>query len=125
MHLKVFVKLKKPLKTLKTLSSGQKKPQKNQKNPKKPKKTQKTQKKTKKPKKTHWAGWSRVRILVGPPFAWSARPLSNEEKTWRALPYNRESIMVTYCSCSKRRIEKGDRGKKYYFCRYCILDILS
>jgi hypothetical protein len=41
MHLKVFVKLKK---TLKTLSSGQK-------NPKKPKKT------PKKPKKTHWAGF--------------------------------------------------------------------
>jgi hypothetical protein len=44
MHLKVFVKLKK---TLKTLASGQKtqknpkKPKKNQKNPKKPKKTQK------------------------------------------------------------------------------------
>ncbi len=42
MHLKVFVKLKK---TLKTLSSGQK-------NPKKPKETQKTQKNPKKPKKT-------------------------------------------------------------------------
>jgi hypothetical protein len=42
MHLKVFVKLKK---TLKTLSSGQK-------NPKKTKKPQKT----KKPKKTRWAG---------------------------------------------------------------------
>jgi hypothetical protein len=42
MHLKVFVKLKK---NLKTLSSGQKTP----KNPKKTKKTQKTQKKTKKP----------------------------------------------------------------------------
>jgi hypothetical protein len=41
MHLKVFVKLKKPLKTL---SSGQK-------NPKKTKKTKK------KPKKTHWAGF--------------------------------------------------------------------
>ncbi len=39
MHLKVFVKLKK---NLKTLSSGQK-------NPKKPKKTQKTQKSPKKP----------------------------------------------------------------------------
>ncbi len=42
MHLKVFLKLKK---TLKTLSSG-------------PiyKKTQKTKKTTKKPKKNHWAG---------------------------------------------------------------------
>jgi len=47
MHPKVFVKLKK---NLKTLSSGQK-------NPKKPKKTQKTQKKPKKTKKTHWAGF--------------------------------------------------------------------
>jgi hypothetical protein len=46
MHLKVFVKLKKPLKTL---SSGQK----TQKKPKKPK----NPKKTKKPKKTHWAGF--------------------------------------------------------------------
>jgi hypothetical protein len=50
MHLKVFVKLKK---TLKTLLSGQKNPKK----PKKPKKTQKNQKKQKKPKKTHWAGF--------------------------------------------------------------------
>jgi hypothetical protein len=48
MHLKVFVKLKKPLKTL---SSGQKNPKKNQKNPKKPQKNQKN------PKKTHWAGF--------------------------------------------------------------------
>ncbi len=47
MHLKVFVKLKK---TLKTLSSGQKKP------PKKTPKTQKTQKNQKKPK-NHWAGF--------------------------------------------------------------------
>jgi hypothetical protein len=38
MHPKVFVKLKK---TLKTLSSGQKNPKKPKKNPKKPKKTQK------------------------------------------------------------------------------------
>ncbi len=44
MHLKVFVKLKK---TLKTLTSGQNNPKKNQKNPKNPKKT----------KKTHWAGF--------------------------------------------------------------------
>jgi hypothetical protein len=51
MHLKVFVKLKK---TLKTLSSGQKNPKipkKTQKNPKNPKKNQK------KTKKTHWAGF--------------------------------------------------------------------
>ena len=44
MHLRVFVKLKK---TIKTLSSGQKnpkKPKKTQKNPKNPKKTKKTQK---------------------------------------------------------------------------------
>jgi hypothetical protein len=48
MHLKVFMKLKK---TLKTLSFGQK-------NPKKPKKkTQKKKKKKKKTKKTHWAGF--------------------------------------------------------------------
>jgi hypothetical protein len=46
MHLKVFVKLKK---TLKTLSSGQK-------NPKKPKKTQKKPKKPKKTKKKP-LGW--------------------------------------------------------------------
>jgi hypothetical protein len=45
MHLKVFVKLKK---TLKTLSPG-KKTQKTQKNPKNPKKTKKTKKKPKKP----------------------------------------------------------------------------
>jgi hypothetical protein len=45
MHLKVFVKLKKPLKTL---SSGQKKPKKPPKNPKKPKKTKKKKKKTRK-----------------------------------------------------------------------------
>jgi hypothetical protein len=48
MHLKVFVKLKK---TLKTLCLG-KKTQKTQKKPKNPKKNQKNQKKTKKPKKT-------------------------------------------------------------------------
>ncbi len=42
MHLKVFVKLNK---TLKTLSSGQKKPQKNQKTPKKPKNPKKPKKK--------------------------------------------------------------------------------
>jgi hypothetical protein len=48
MHLKVFVKLKK---TLKTLSSGQKTQKNPKKNPKKPKKTQK------KPKKNHWAGF--------------------------------------------------------------------
>jgi hypothetical protein len=49
MHLKVFVKLKK---NLKTLSSGQK-------NPKKPKKTQKNPKNPKKPKKTQKTplGW--------------------------------------------------------------------
>jgi hypothetical protein len=47
MHLKVFVKLKK---TLKTLLSGQK----TQKNPKKPTKKPKNPKKT---KKTHWAGF--------------------------------------------------------------------
>jgi hypothetical protein len=47
MHLKVFVKLKK---ALKTLSFGQK----TQKNPKK---NQKTQKKPKKTQKTHWAGF--------------------------------------------------------------------
>jgi hypothetical protein len=41
MHLKVFVKLKK---TLKTLLSGQNKPQKTPKNPKNPKKNKKTQK---------------------------------------------------------------------------------
>ncbi len=41
MHPKVFVKLKK---TLKTLSSGQKNPKKTQKNPKNPKKTKKNQK---------------------------------------------------------------------------------
>jgi hypothetical protein len=46
MHLKVFVKLKK---ALKTLSSGQNNP----KNPKNPK----NQKKNKKTKKTHWAGF--------------------------------------------------------------------
>jgi hypothetical protein len=47
MHLKVFVKLKK---ALKTLSSGQKNPKKTPKYPKKPKKH-------KKPQKTHWAGF--------------------------------------------------------------------
>ncbi len=47
MHLKVFVKLKK---ALKTLSSAQK-------NPIKPKKTPKNPKNPKKPKKTHWAGF--------------------------------------------------------------------
>jgi hypothetical protein len=47
MHLKVFLKLKK---TLKTLSSGQIYLKKKTKNPKKPKKNQKTQ-------KTHWAGF--------------------------------------------------------------------
>jgi hypothetical protein len=44
MHLKVFVKLKK---TLKTLSSGQKK----------------KKKKTKKPRKTHWAGFKKKRVF--------------------------------------------------------------
>jgi hypothetical protein len=54
MHLKVFVKLKK---TLKTLSSG----------PKKPKNTPKNQKKKKKnPKKpkTHWAGFFKKKKRV-------------------------------------------------------------
>jgi hypothetical protein len=50
MHLKVFVKLKK---TLKTFSSGQKKP----KNPKKTQKNPKNPKNPKKNKKTHWAGF--------------------------------------------------------------------
>jgi hypothetical protein len=53
MHLKVFVKLKKDLKTL---SSGKK----TQKNPKKPQKTQKPkqpQKTQNKNKKTHWDGF--------------------------------------------------------------------
>jgi hypothetical protein len=49
MHLKVFVKLKK---ILKTLSSGQK-------NPKKPKKTQKTQENPKNPKKPTGLGFLR------------------------------------------------------------------
>jgi hypothetical protein len=65
MHLKVFVKLKK---TLKTLSSGRKTP-KNPKKPKKPKKTQKNPKKTQKnPKKTHWAGFffKKTRVFSNP-----------------------------------------------------------
>jgi hypothetical protein len=52
MHLKVFVKLKKTLKTLclgKKTQKNPKKPKKTQKNPKKPKKPKKTQKKPKKP----------------------------------------------------------------------------
>jgi hypothetical protein len=47
MNIKVFLKLKK---TLKTLSSGQKRAKKN---PKKPRKTKK------KPKETHWAGFKK------------------------------------------------------------------
>jgi hypothetical protein len=44
MHLKVFMKLKKPLKTLSSGQKNPKKPQKTQKNPKNPKKPKKTQK---------------------------------------------------------------------------------
>jgi hypothetical protein len=58
MHLKVFVKLKK---ALKTLSSGQKNP-KNPKNPKKPKK----------PKKAHWAGFKKKTRVFSNPGTWVA-----------------------------------------------------
>jgi hypothetical protein len=60
MHLKVFVKLKK---ALKTLSSGHKKTQKN------PKKTQKTTKKTKNPKNP--LGWFffKTRVFSNPAFS--------------------------------------------------------
>jgi hypothetical protein len=56
MHLKVFLKLKKTLKSL--ISYGQIY-KKTKKNPKKPKKTQKLKKKKKpqKNEKTHWAGF--------------------------------------------------------------------
>jgi hypothetical protein len=54
MHLKVFVKLKKPLKTL---SSGQKNP----KNPKKTKKPKKTQKKP-----LGWVFFKKTRVFYNP-----------------------------------------------------------
>ncbi len=64
MHLKVFVKLKK---TLKTFSSGQKTPpkKKNPTNPKKPKK----------PKKNHWAGFlKKKRVFSNPDLFGSTFP---------------------------------------------------
>jgi hypothetical protein len=65
MHLKVFVKLKK---NLKTLSSGQN-------NPKKPKKNQKKQKN----KKTHWAGF----FFKNPGFF---QPCLSLSRLWSSVP---------------------------------------
>jgi hypothetical protein len=67
MHLKVFVKLKK---NLKTLSSGQKKTKKTQKNPKKPKKPQKNQKKPKNP-----LGWVFLKKPGFFPTLWQTRQI--------------------------------------------------
>jgi hypothetical protein len=61
MHLKVFMKQEK---TLKTLSSGQKNPKKPQKTPKNPKKPQKTQKKPKKP--TGLGFFKKTRVFSNP-----------------------------------------------------------
>jgi hypothetical protein len=76
MHLKVFVKLKK---TLKTLLSGQKNP----KDQKKNKKTQKTQNKPKKPKKNHWAGFFFLKNRVfSNPGTVATVPYCMQEKRW-------------------------------------------
>jgi hypothetical protein len=61
MHLKVFLKLKKPLKLslLRQIFKKTKKKTKKTKKTKKNKKKQKTNKPQKKPKKKHWAGFKK------------------------------------------------------------------
>ncbi len=74
MHLKVFMKLKK---NLKTLSSGQKTP----KNPKKPKKTQKTPKNT----KIHWAGFLQKNTGFFQPWIKPTKPIQSYRKNYETL----------------------------------------
>ncbi len=83
MHLKVFVKLKKPLKTL---SSGQK-------NPKKPKKTKKNPKKTKNPKKPTGTGF-----FFNPGFF---QPWSFGPKMFRRSTFGGAVLTVLLCSLAK------------------------
>jgi hypothetical protein len=74
MHLKVFVKLKKNLKTPLVWA-------KNPKNPKKNKKTQKTQKK-------HWAGFKKRNLGF-------FQPCLNDRDSWLTM-YNLEQCSIMY-----------------------------
>ncbi len=85
MHLKVFVKLKKPLKTL---SSGQKTPKKKQKNPKNPKK----------PKKTHWAGFKKKTRVFSNPVG-SSTTLAWPGWKQPVIPVEVDTARLATCRC--------------------------